>query len=326
MIQRRIRDYEVSLWSLQDSLIAILKQYGLEYKGQIQNGKLTDRDDGTQTFSFTIPMYYYNNGEKMLNPNWYNITNGNLLTNMRKIKVIFNELGKIGYKVSVTADDFYNDDYDWITNGLWYNPATNSYDDKQPFATLNYWNDKVFNTINNWDYKICMNWDSYSLWENEKQGVLQDYTTENDIVVQRMPREKNKVYEEDFIDSWDLKNNTLVPKHMTSAREKARISVNISDSNIYNITQQLAEIFNVFCRYEYEYDNDCHIIGRHVIYYNNFLSEEQGTIDLIYPYQTNSIKRQIDSTDLVTKLYVKSIEDDSGMLSIIDVGPNQSQG
>jgi len=29
MIQRRTRDYEVSLWSLQDSFIAILKQYGL---------------------------------------------------------------------------------------------------------------------------------------------------------------------------------------------------------------------------------------------------------------------------------------------------------
>ena len=40
MIQRTARDYEVSLWTLQDSFIAILKPYGLEYKGQIQSGKI----------------------------------------------------------------------------------------------------------------------------------------------------------------------------------------------------------------------------------------------------------------------------------------------
>ena len=91
MIQRTTRDYEVSLWSLQDSFIAILKQYGLEFKGQIQNGKLTDRDDGTQLFSFTIPMYLYKDGIKVENPSWYSVKNGSLLANMRKIKVIFNK-------------------------------------------------------------------------------------------------------------------------------------------------------------------------------------------------------------------------------------------
>jgi len=91
MIQRRTRDYEVSLWSLQDSLIAILKQYGLEFKGQIEEGKLTDKDDGTQTFSFKIPMYYYKDGEKIENPSWYNVASGKLIANMRKVKVIFNK-------------------------------------------------------------------------------------------------------------------------------------------------------------------------------------------------------------------------------------------
>jgi len=39
--------------------------------------------------------------------------------------------------------------------------------------------------------------------------------------------------------------------HITYAREKARVSVDIKESNIYNITQTLAETFGVFCRYEY---------------------------------------------------------------------------
>ena len=253
MIQRRERDYEVSLWSLQDSFIAILKQYGLEYKGQIQSGKLTNKDDGTQTFSFTIPMYLYKEGEKIQNPSWYNVESGALLVNMRKIKVIFNkdsqnrkiyeflivkvneehddenslycdvqcqglafhELGKIGYKISLSADDFYNDDYDWATNGSWYNVKTKTQDTTQPLATLNYWNDKVFSTINNWTYEVQMNWDSHSLQKIQKEGVLEDYTPENDVTILWQARDSKKVYEEDFIDSWDLKNNTFVPSHIT---------------------------------------------------------------------------------------------------------------
>ena len=82
MIQRRTRDYEVSLWSLQDSLITVLKPYGLEYKGQIQNGKLQDRDDGTQTFSFNIPMYYYKGKEKIVNPAWSTVEDGTLIENI----------------------------------------------------------------------------------------------------------------------------------------------------------------------------------------------------------------------------------------------------
>lgn len=363
MIQRRTRDYEVSLWSLQDSFIAVLKQYGLEYKGQIENGKLADRDDGTQTFSFDIPMYYHKHGEKIENPGWYSIQDGALLVNMRKIKVIFNkdnqdrkiyeflivsidqkhdednslychveceglafhELGKIGYKIALSQDDFYNDDYDWATKGKWYNAGIYDYDTTQPLATLNYWNDKVFDTVNNWGYEIQMNWDSHSLQKQQHQGVTEDYVSYNDVVVEMVKRSPNKVYEEDFIDSWQLENNKLIPKHITYAREKARVSIDLHDSNIYNITQSLAETFGVFCKYVYEYDDNCHIINKKVIYYNNFLNESDGLMDIIYPYQTTSIKRNIDSTDLVTKLFVKSIEDDSGMLSIIDVGANKSQ-
>ena len=361
MIQRRTRDYEVSLWSLQDSLIAILKQYGLEFKGQIEEGKLTDKDDGTQIFSFKIPMYYYKDGEKIENPSWYNVTSGKLIANMRKVKVIFNkddlqnrkiyeflivkvseqhnddnslycsveceglafhELGKIGYKISLSPEDFYNDDYDYATNNKWIDSTGKQRSDK-PLATLNYWNDRVFSTINNWSYEIQMNWDAYSLQHQVKDGVLADYVVENDKTEFTQKRQPNKVYEEDFIDSWDLVDNKLEPMHVTYAREKARVSVDIKESNIYNITQTLAETFGVFCRYEYQYNQNCQIIKRKVVYYNNFLNEAQGTIDISYPYQTSSIKRNIDSTDLVTKLFVKSVDDpNSGALSIIDVGAN----
>jgi hypothetical protein len=47
--------------------------------------------DGTQEFTFSIPMYYYFHGEMITNENWYNTRNGNIIASMRKIKVIFNK-------------------------------------------------------------------------------------------------------------------------------------------------------------------------------------------------------------------------------------------
>ena len=88
---KNIRDYEVSIWTLQDSFITVLKQFGLEHKGQIQEPDMVLKDDGQNTFSFNIPMWLYINGEYKENPIWFNTINGNIIANMRKIKVIFNK-------------------------------------------------------------------------------------------------------------------------------------------------------------------------------------------------------------------------------------------
>jgi len=68
----------------------------------------------------------------------------------------------------------------------------------------------------------------------------------------------------------------------------------------------LAETFEVFCRYEYEHDKNYHITGRKIIFYNNFIYENEryGYIDFTYPYSTAEITREMDSTDLVTKMFV----------------------
>jgi len=71
-----------------------LKQSESGIKGTIQDPKFTLNTDGTQNFSFTIPMKLYIEGEWRDNPIWYNTTNGNLLVNMRKIKIIFNKKTK----------------------------------------------------------------------------------------------------------------------------------------------------------------------------------------------------------------------------------------
>ena len=69
-----IRSYEVSIWTLQDDFITVLKYANLENKGQLKDGKLKLNVDGTQELTFTIPMYLYNpiNNRLEENPMWYN--------------------------------------------------------------------------------------------------------------------------------------------------------------------------------------------------------------------------------------------------------------
>jgi len=51
------------------------------------------KDDGENTFSFKIPMYLVSDesNDFIENPIWYNFINGNLISNLRKVKVIFNK-------------------------------------------------------------------------------------------------------------------------------------------------------------------------------------------------------------------------------------------
>ena len=89
MITEELRSQEVSIWTLQDEFITVLKWSDVEQKGRIENPRMTLDVDGTRNFTFSIPMYFYDNGTLVENPNWYNTKNKNLQVNMRKIKVIF---------------------------------------------------------------------------------------------------------------------------------------------------------------------------------------------------------------------------------------------
>ena len=338
-----IRSYEVSVWSLQDSFITVLKWAQIDNKGQIQQPELTIDVDGTEEFTFTIPMYLTIGKE---NPIWHNTLNGNLMMNMRKIKVIlnktledehvfefmitkvterherdqlycdvacegmaFHELGKIGYKIALSADEYLLEYEDWFENRQ---------DEEMPRQTIQYWNEKTGFLLpypddpaevvpNKWYYKVEMNWSAYN---------------------GRMTRDKHKVYEDEFVASWDNnQNGALVPTAIEAMKEKER-PVDIQDSNMYNITQKIAETFGVFCRYEYVYDTNYHIIAQLVIYYNNFIEEQDGHMDLTYPYHTSEITREMDSTELTTKLFIRDSDyeyTDSGKLTIMSADANKSR-
>ena len=345
MVKKIVRPYELSLWTLQDEFLCVLKPINLSPRGQIENPIFNLKNDGTQELSFSIPMYYREKGELVENPVWFQANSGVLLVNLRKLKLIFHkntsaarvfefvitditerhtdgqlslevtasglafqELGKVGYKISLNQDTFMLDYEEWAEDED-ADPAA------EPIATIDYWMDKILKN-SNWKYKVKMDWAAYD-------GILNNEMA-NEQREQKGLRRTDKIYEDEYIDSWGDDNGQLVPLSLVDFQEKARM-FECDKSNIYNITQDLAETFGVFCRYEYEYDHSYHIIGKIIVFYNNFLKDG---IDINYPYDSSSIERTIDSNDVVTKLFVVPISDDtsaSGLITIADVSANKSR-
>ena len=339
MITESQRNYEVSIWTLQDSFITVLKPTNLEFKGQIQDPDMILKDDGTLNFSFSIPMYIRSfpipndkqeaKGELIENPIWYTTQNGVIAASMRKIKVIFDkfndptifeflitkvtethekgqltckieseglafhELGHQGVIISLSSDDYLNDYNEWVDN----NGA------EEPINNINYWTEKALK-FTNWTYEVQMDYSGF------------------------INRNSNKIYEDAYVANWKLNDNEdkLIAERIEDATEKLRM-IDISDSNLYNITQKIAETFEVYCKYKYEYDSSFHIINRKIIYYNSFIQDAAGALDITYPYDTDKITRTMDGTDICTKLYVKKVEDDNaptGYISIMSTAANPS--
>lgn len=344
-MQLQGHNYEISIWTLQDEFISVLKPFGFLNNQLIIDGKFLIKDDGTQELSFSIPMYIYKEGTRIENPSWYNVREGIIVQNMRKIKIIFNkktevervfefliinieqthendeiycnvkceglafnELGKQGYKISLSSEIFNNNDYNWFVNKEWFDNKGRQHRE-QPKGTINYWLDQFlikYNKTTNidstqWYYSIEMDWNSFDTG-----------------------RDSSKIYEEEYTLSWD---NNLNPLETEPAKEKERM-IDLEESNIYNLTQDIAKIFGVFCRYEYTYNNNYNISGRKIIFYNNYMKEKEGYLDLTYPYSASSITREIDSNDIVTKMYIRPVTDNnssSGLITIMDVGANKSK-
>ena len=344
------RNYEVSIWSLQDEFITVLKPLDVENIGQLENKELQLKtDDGVNQYSCSIPMYIYKGTERIENPIWYNTLNGNIVSNMRKIKIIvnkgaedeyhnpieqvyefliikveerhdkdqlycditcedlaFHELGKQGYKISLSSDVYLDKHSKWADE--------DGDPENEPLNNLQYWLDQFLEPLpenpvtTQWYYEVRMNWDAYA--DGDK-------------------RDTDKVYEEEYTSSWSLNEaeNKVLPAAIEKYKEKMRL-VDLEESNIFNLTQDLAETFEVFVKYEYLYDDNYHIRGRRIIFYNNYIREEEGYIDITYPYNASQITRTIDATDVTTKMFIRPVTEDtteSGMLTIMGVDANKTR-
>lgn len=106
--------------------------------------------------------------------------------------------------------------------------------------------------------------------------------------------------------------------------EKCR-TIEVSQSNRFNITQQIAETFEVWCRYEIEHDDKGTIISKTVTLTDNY--GQENNIGFRYGVNLSKIARTVKSDELVTKLYVPEIENSAaadGYCSISEAKLNPS--
>ena len=344
-----IRPYKVEIYGLQDNFIGTLQSYNDSSIGRVQEPILEISTDGTQKFTCSIPKYYIDKttNQKLPNPRWEDTENGILAENTRVLKVFvkypnetkvypliidnlttkrddhfavyreitanglaFAELGKLGYKLELTHTTL---EADYKENS-------------KTIATINYWLDKVFPNerdangkvikwLTPWCYEIRMEWESLT----------------GEILA------SDKIYDSPCVSSWGLTDDgkMLSPQGVSDYIEKARY-IDCQYSNKYNITQTIAETYEVFCTYEYKCaengtfirnytdENGNYWTGRKVVFYNRAIDMENPLV-VNYQKNLNTVSRTVDSSEIYTKMYVKPIESTvvpSGLISIADTSLN----
>ena len=323
--------------------------------GQITDVKLVESTDGSSSLSFSIPKYYISqeDNKKHLNPRWeedvvsYQYDMGSvysvLAENTRilkafvrfddKVKIYpfiidkivdsrddnfsvykqvsanglaFAELGKVGYKLELTQDTL----------------ELEVEKDNTIVPTINYWLDKVFPSEKDANGRV-KRWLTPWCYEVRTEYYESD-------------RVAGKVYDEEYVNNWNVgSDGTLTAASYEPTREKARI-ISCKDSNKYNITQTIAETFELFCRYEYSCDERGSFVktytdkagkvwtGRKVIFYNRAIKKDNPLI-IEYKKNLNSISRESDSSEIYTKLYVSPIASEvmtDGYVSIANSAAN----
>lgn len=218
----------------------------------------------------------------------------------------FAELGKVGYKLELTQDIL----------------ELEIEKDNTIVPTINYWLDKVFPN------------------EKDANGNVKRWLTpwcyEVRTEYYESDRVAGKVYDEEYVNNWNVgSDGTLTAASYEPTREKARI-ISCKDSNKYNITQTIAETFELFCRYEYSCDERGSFVktytdsagkvwtGRKVIFYNRAIKKDNPLI-IEYKKNLNSISRESDSSEIYTKLYVSPIASEvmtDGYVSIANSAAN----
>ena len=352
---QEIRPYKVEIFGLQDDYIGTLQSFDDTFLGQIIEPRLTIRDDGTQTFTCRVPKFYIDpkTNDRITNPRWQDAEADVLAENIRVLKVFiradgkpendkvypmiidtitdrrdshfavykyieasglaFAELGKQGYKLELTSFTIEDENAKAAEKA-----EAEGKDLVFIEPTIQYWLDKVFPRDENgkwltpWCYEIRMDYSHYA--EN---------------------RESNQVYEDAYVNGWDVVNETLVPTGAEKQRIKARY-IDCQNSNKYNITQDIAQAFGVFCRYEYKTDLNGKFVrewtdkdgntwtGKKVIFYNKAIKSENPYV-IDYEKNLQTIERKSEGGNIYSKLYVKPIEASNmtnGYVTIADVAAN----
>lgn len=320
---------ELSIWSHDDRFIDVLYTSEYEFDGQSIDPKMTLNANGAKVLTLSLPLYIIDRktGDFIENPRWTYITqqykirviqdkkinefvlkdyteshdnNDQLMININAQSLEEFELSQTGYNIVFNEDTLYK-----------YNVNDDPNDpDTIPIGTyepdIHFWNEKLLENTD-WTYRV----ESY-------YPIDKDMETDNRQINNPLLEYKNgkeQFYEEDRIIDYTEDNK---PVYSEEYEVKRRI-ITVEKSNIFNIVQDLCEAFECWPTFEITYKNN-KIVKKTIVYKNDVPQDAQFSIN--YSVNLDSIQRTVDSSQVVTKMYVTPIQNENVDNGIVTISTN----
>lgn len=317
---------DLEIWTQDDKFVDTLYNADYEFEGQCINPQMTINGNGVKTLSLSLPLYIFDKktGERIKNPRWdyiihqYKIRvkqddrinefvlrdyteshdeNDQLMININAQSLEEFELSQIGYNIIFDEQTLYK----YNTNDNPNDPDTIPIGNYEP--DIHFWNSKLLEN-SDWDYRV----ESYYPIDEEMDEDNRQVTNPES----ELKTGKEQFYEEDRIIDYTEDNK---PVYSEQYEIKKRI-LKAEKSNIWNIAQDICETFECWPTFEIKYENG-KIVKKTIVYKNDVPEDAKFSIN----YMTNlkSIQRTVDSSQIVTKMYVTPIQNenvDNGTITI----------
>lgn len=322
---------QISIYSHDGNFIDALYDSDKEFEGQAYAPQITVNSNGQKNLSLTLPLRILSKDRSKYidNPRW------EFITKQYKVRVIdkdgINEYVLRDYQENHTDGDQITLDATFMSlaefelSQLGYEIEFNENTlrqyasnedpndpDNQPIGAYNsdihFWEKKLLENVPSWSYRV----ESY--YEVDKE--MENDNRQEEDPTSDMKTGKEQFYEDDRIISYDEDNN---PIKSDEYEIKQRI-LTVSKSNIWNIQQEICEKFECWPTFEILYDEEGQIKSKTIVLKNDLPRDALFSID--YKKNLKSIQRTVDSSQVVTKMYVTDLDNENVNEGIVSISTN----
>ena len=322
---------QISIYSHDGNFIDALYDSDKEFEGQAYAPQITINSNGQKNLSLTLPLRILSKDRSKYidNPRW------EFITKQYKVRVIdkdgINEYVLRDYQENHTDGDQITLDATFMSlaefelSQLGYEIEFNENTlrqyasnedpndpDNQPIGAYNsdihFWEKKLLENVPSWNYRVESYYEVDTDMEHDNRQE-EDPTSD-------MKTGKEQFYEDDRIISYDEDNN---PIKSDEYEIKQRI-LTVSKSNIWNIQQEICEKFECWPTFEILYDEEGQIKSKTIVLKNDLPQDALFSID--YKKNLKSIQRTVDSSQVVTKMYVTDLDNENVNEGIVSISTN----
>lgn len=322
---------QISIYSHDGNFIDALYDSDKEFEGQAYAPQITVNSNGQKNLSLNLPLRILSKDRSKYidNPRW------EFITKQYKVRVIdkdgINEYVLRDYQENHTDGDQITLDATFMSlaefelSQLGYEIEFNENTlrqyasnedpndpDNQPIGAYNsdihFWEKKLLENVPSWGYRV----ESY--YEVDKE--MENDNRQEEDPTSDMKTGKEQFYEDDRIISYDEDNN---PIKSDEYEIKQRI-LTVSKSNIWNIQQEICEKFECWPTFEILYDEEGQIKSKTIVLKNDLPQDALFSID--YKKNLKSIQRTVDSSQVVTKMYVTDLDNENVNEGIVSISTN----